>query len=353
VEMDGFNGNEGVIIIAATNRADVLDKALLRPGRFDRQVNVGLPDVKGREQILNVHIKKVPAGADVELKYIARGTPGFSGADLANLVNEAALFAARANKQEVTMADLEKAKDKILMGAERHTMVMTEDDKRLTAYHEAGHCIVGRLVPEHDPVYKVSIMPRGRALGITMFLPERDQYSASKRKLESQIASLFGGRIAEQMIYGGDRVTTGASNDIERATELARNMVTRWGFSDKLGPQVYGEESGQPFMGYASPGAKVSNEVAHQIDEEIRSVIDRNYQRAEQILQEHLEILHKMAEALMKWETIDKYQIDDLMAGKDPRPPLDEIDGGAKSPGTPLDKPDDKTVTTQKPVRQV
>jgi cell division protease FtsH len=353
VEMDGFNGNEGVIIIAATNRADVLDKALLRPGRFDRQVNVGLPDVKGREQILNVHIKKVPAGADVELKYIARGTPGFSGADLANLVNEAALFAARANKQEVTMADLEKAKDKILMGAERHTMVMTEDDKRLTAYHEAGHCIVGRLVPEHDPVYKVSIMPRGRALGITMFLPERDQYSASKRKLESQIASLFGGRIAEQMIYGGDRVTTGASNDIERATELARNMVTRWGFSDKLGPQVYGEESGQPFMGYASPGAKVSNEVAHQIDEEIRSVIDRNYQRAEQILQEHLEILHKMAEALMKWETIDKYQIDDLMAGKDPRPPLDEIDGGAKSPGTPLDKPDDKTVTTQKPVGQL
>ncbi|WP_020563336.1 ATP-dependent zinc metalloprotease FtsH [Methylosarcina fibrata] len=353
VEMDGFNGNEGVIVIAATNRADVLDKALLRPGRFDRQVNVGLPDVKGREQILNVHIKKVPAGADVELKYIARGTPGFSGADLANLVNEAALFAARANKQEVTMADLEKAKDKILMGAERHTMVMTEDDKRLTAYHEAGHCIVGRLVPEHDPVYKVSIMPRGRALGITMFLPERDQYSASKRKLESQIASLFGGRIAEQMIYGGDRVTTGASNDIERATELARNMVTRWGFSDKLGPQVYGEESGQPFMGYASPGAKVSNEVAHQIDEEIRAVIDRNYQKAEQILTDHLGILHKMAEALMKWETIDKYQIDDLMAGKDPRPPMDEIDTGIPSPGPKLDKPDDKSVKAGEPVQQV
>ncbi|WP_374089411.1 ATP-dependent zinc metalloprotease FtsH [Methylomicrobium lacus] len=337
VEMDGFNGNEGVIVIAATNRADVLDKALLRPGRFDRQVNVGLPDVKGREQILNVHIKKVPAAADVELKYIARGTPGFSGADLANLINEAALFAARANKQEVTMADLEKAKDKILMGAERHTMVMTEEDKRLTAYHEAGHCIVGQLSPDHDTVYKVSIMPRGRALGVTMFLPERDQYSASKRKLESQIASLFGGRIAELMIYGGDRVTTGASNDIERATELARNMVKRWGFSDKLGPQVYGEESGQPFMGYASPGSSFSNEVAHLIDEEIRVLIDRNYQRAEKLLQDNIEILHKMADALMKWETIDKNQIDDLMAGRDPRPPMDDSDTTGRSN---LQKPD-------------
>jgi len=331
VEMDGFTGNEGVIVIAATNRADILDKALLRPGRFDRQVNVGLPDVKGREQILNVHIKKVPAAADVELKYIARGTPGFSGADLANVINEAALFAARANKHEVTMSDLEKAKDKILMGAERHTMVMTEDDKLLTAYHEAGHCIVGQASPDHDPVYKVSIMPRGRALGITMFLPERDQYSASKRKLESQIASLFGGRIAELMIYGGDRVTTGASNDIERATELARNMVTRWGFSDKLGPLVYGEEGGQPFMGYpGSQGSKVSDNVAHQIDEEIRSIIDRNYQRAEIILQENIDILHKMAEALMKWETIDKTQIDDLMAGKDPQPPKDDDELPAK-----------------------
>jgi len=327
VEMDGFTGNEGVIVIAATNRADVLDKALLRPGRFDRQVNVGLPDVRGREQILNVHIKKVPAAADVELKYIARGTPGFSGAELANVVNEAALFAARANKQEVSMSDLEKAKDKILMGAEKHTMVMTEDDKLLTAYHEAGHCIVGQSSPDHDPVYKVSIMPRGRALGITMFLPERDQYSASKRKLESQIASLFGGRIAELMIYGGDRVTTGASNDIERATELARNMVTRWGFSDKLGPLVYGEENGQPFMGYpGSQGSKVSSAVAHDIDEEIRAVIDRNYQRAETILQDNISILHKMADALMKWETIDKDQIDDLMAGKDPRPPQDSND---------------------------
>ncbi|MGZ8137554.1 MAG: ATP-dependent zinc metalloprotease FtsH [Methylococcaceae bacterium] len=325
VEMDGFNGNEGVIVIAATNRADVLDKALLRPGRFDRQVNVGLPDVRGREQILNVHIKKVPAAADVELKYIARGTPGFSGAELANVVNEAALFAARANKKEVSMGDLEKAKDKILMGAEKHTMVMSEDDKLLTAYHEAGHCIVGQLSPDHDPVYKVSIMPRGRALGITMFLPERDQYSASKRKLESQIASLFGGRIAELMIYGGDRVTTGASNDIERATELARNMVTRWGFSDKLGPLVYGEESGQPFMGYpGSQGSKVSSNVAHQIDDEIRSVIDRNYQKAETLLQENISILHKMADALMKWETIDKDQIDDMMAGRDPKPPKDD-----------------------------
>jgi len=327
VEMDGFNGNEGVIVIAATNRADVLDKALLRPGRFDRQVNIGLPDVRGREQILNVHIKKVPAAADVELKYIARGTPGFSGAELANVINEAALFAARGNKKEVTMSDLEKAKDKILMGAEKRTMVMSEDDKLLTAYHEAGHCIVGQMSPDHDPVYKVSIMPRGRALGITMFLPEQDQYSASKRKLESQIASLFGGRIAELMIYGGDRVTTGASNDIERATELARNMVTRWGFSDKLGPLVYGEENGQPFMGYpGSQGSKVSSNVAHQIDEEIRAVIDRNYQRAETILQENISILHKMADALMKWETIDKDQIDALMAGKDPKPPRDDND---------------------------
>ena len=326
VEMDGFTGNEGVIVIAATNRADVLDKALLRPGRFDRQVNVGLPDVRGREQILNVHIKKVPASDDVKLKDIARGTPGFSGAELANVVNEAALFAARSNKVQVNMSDLEKAKDKILMGAEKHTMVMTEDDKLLTAYHEAGHCIVGQSSPDHDPVYKVSIMPRGRALGITMFLPERDQYSASKRKLESQIASLFGGRIAELMIYGGDRVTTGASNDIERATELARNMVTRWGFSDKLGPLVDGEEGGQPFMGHpGSQGSKVSSAVAHHIDEEIRTVIDTNYQRAETILQENISILHKMADALMKWETIDKDQIDDLMAGKDARPPKEDI----------------------------
>ena len=325
VEMDGFTGNEGVIIIAATNRADVLDKALLRPGRFDRQVNVGLPDVRGREQILNVHIKKVPAAADVSLHDIARGTPGFSGADLANVINEAALLAARGNKNQVSMNDLEKAKDKILMGAERHTMVMTDEDKLLTAYHEAGHCIVGQLSPDHDAVYKVSIMPRGRALGITMFLPERDQYSASKRKLESQISSLFGGRIAELMIYGGDRVTTGASNDIERATELARNMVTRWGFSDKLGPLVYGEEGGQAFMGYpGSKGSAVSTNVAHLIDDEIREVIDRNYQRAEMLLQDNIKVLHKMADALMKWETIDRLQIEDLMAGREPRTPVDD-----------------------------
>jgi cell division protease FtsH len=359
VEMDGFTGNEGVIVIAATNRADVLDKALLRPGRFDRQVNVGLPDVRGREQILNVHIKKVPAAADIVLRDIARGTPGFSGADLANVVNEAALFAARSNKVQVSMSDLEKAKDKILMGAERHTMVMTEDDKLLTAYHEAGHCIVGQSSPDHDPVYKVSIMPRGRALGITMFLPERDQYSASKRKLESQIASLFGGRIAELMIYGGDRVTTGASNDIERATELARNMVTRWGFSDKLGPLVYGEESGQPFMGYpGSQGSKVSSTVAHHIDEEIRAVIDRNYQRAETILQENIRILHKMADALMKWETIDKDQIDDLMAGKDPRPPQDDNDSASKTTYTKqekvdISKPTKININKNKPAGQV
>ncbi len=359
VEMDGFTGNEGVIVIAATNRADVLDKALLRPGRFDRQVNVGLPDVRGREQILNVHIKKVPAADDVILRDIARGTPGFSGADLANIVNEAALFAARSNKVQVSMSDLEKAKDKILMGAERHTMVMTEDDKLLTAYHEAGHCIVGQSSPDHDPVYKVSIMPRGRALGITMFLPERDQYSASKRKLESQIASLFGGRIAELMIYGGDRVTTGASNDIERATELARNMVTRWGFSDKLGPLVYGEESGQPFMGYpGSQGSKVSSTVAHHIDEEIRAVIDCNYKRAETILQENISILHKMADALMKWETINKDQIDDLMAGKDPRPPQDDNDSANKTTYTKqekvdISKPTKININKNKPAGQV
>ena len=358
VEMDGFNGNEGVIVIAATNRADVLDKALLRPGRFDRQVNVGLPDVRGREQILQVHIKKVPAAVDVVLYDLARGTPGFSGADLANIVNEAALLAARSDKKEVSMSDLEKAKDKILMGAEKRTMVMTEEDKLLTAYHEAGHCIVGQLSPEHDSVYKVSIMPRGRALGITMFLPEQDQYSASKRKLESQIASLFGGRIAELMIYGGDRVTTGASNDIERATELARKMVTRWGFSDKLGPLVYGEEGGQPFMGYpGSQGSKVSGVVAEQIDEEIRAVIDCNYQRAQTILQDNIEILHKMADALMKWETIDKDQIDDLMSGNDARPPKEDEEPTktvyTQQEKVDVVKPDNTHINKNKPAGQV
>ena len=315
VEMDGFEGHEGIIVIAATNRADVLDKALLRPGRFDRQVVVGLPDVKGREQILNVHLRKVPAADDVKIKYIAQGTPGFSGADLANLINEAALFAARLNKRLVSMVDLEKAKDKLIMGAERRSMVMDEKEKRMTAYHEAGHAIVGRLVPDHDPVYKVSIMPRGRALGVTMFLPERDQYSASKRKLDSMISSLYGGRIAEELIFGWEEVSTGASNDIERATELARNMVTKWGLSQRLGPLAYSEEEGEVFLGRSVTQHKsVAEETSHTIDEEIRSIIDRNYERAETILKENIDILHTMSDALMKYETIDKYQIDDLMA---------------------------------------
>ncbi len=324
VEMDGFEGNEGIIIIAATNRPDVLDPALLRPGRFDRQVTVGLPDIRGREQILKVHLRKVPTADDVDPKVIARGTPGFSGADLANLVNEASLFAARANKKLVDMSDLEKAKDKILMGVERRSMVMSEEEKRMTAYHEAGHAIVGLCVPEHDPVYKVSIMPRGRALGITMFLPERDQYSASKRKLESQISSLFGGRIAEALIFGPDAITTGASNDIERATDIARNMVTKWGLSEKLGPLAYAEDEGEVFLGRMVTQHKhMSEETARKIDEEIRAIIDRNYQRAEQILKENMDKLHMMAEALIKYETIDRAQIDAIMRGETPPPPKD------------------------------
>lgn len=336
VEMDGFEGNEGVIVIAATNRPDVLDKALLRPGRFDRQVTVGLPDVKGREQILNVHMKKVPAADDVVIKYIAQGTPGFSGADLANLVNEAALCAARANKRLISMIDLEKAKDKIIMGAERRSMVMSDKEKKMTAYHEAGHAIVGRLVPDHDPVYKVSIMPRGRALGVTMFLPEADQYSISKRKLDSMISSLYGGRIAEEMIFGWEEVSTGASNDIERATELARNMVTKWGLSQRLGPLAYSEEEGEVFLGRSVTQHKsVAEETSHTIDEEIRSIIDRNYERAEKILKENEDILHAMADALVKYETIDKAQLDDLLSRKPVRPPQGWEDpsppqGGAK-----------------------
>jgi cell division protease FtsH len=337
VEMDGFEGTEGIIVIAATNRPDVLDPALLRPGRFDRQVVVGLPDVRGREQILKVHMKRVPLANDVEVSYLARGTPGFSGADLANLVNEAALFAARKNKRQVEMEDFEKAKDKILMGAERRSMVMSEEEKRLTAYHEAGHAIVGRLVPEHDPVYKVSIMPRGRALGITMFLPERDQYSASLEKLESQISSLFGGRIAEEIIFGRRKVTTGAQNDIERATSLARNMVTRWGLSERLGPLAYSEEEGEVFLGRSVTKHKsVSEETSHLIDEEIRSFIDRNYERSERILRDNMDKLHVMADALMKYETIDHLQIDDIMAGRTPRAPQhwDETppNGGGATP---------------------
>jgi cell division protease FtsH len=329
VEMDGFEGNEGVIVIAATNRPDVLDPALLRPGRFDRQVVVPLPDVRGREQILKVHMRKVPLGKDVKPAIIARGTPGFSGADLANLVNEAALFAARANQKYVEMAHFEKAKDKIMMGAERKSMVMSDDEKKLTAYHEAGHAIVGRLVPDHDPVYKVSIIPRGRALGVTMFLPEDDRYSFSKRRLESQISSLFGGRIAEEQIFGHDYVTTGASNDIERATDIARNMVTRWGLSQRMGPLAYSEDEGEVFLGRTVTQHKnVSDDTAHAIDEEIRDVIDRNYQRAETLLQENADILEAMAQALIKYETIDEHQIDALMKREPVPPPSDWDDGG-------------------------
>ncbi len=322
VEMDGFEGNEGVIVIAATNRPDVLDPALLRPGRFDRQVVVPLPDLRGREQILRVHMRKVPLGSKVEAAIIARGTPGFSGADLANLVNEAALFAARGNKRLVDMEDFEKAKDKIMMGAERKSMVMSEDEKKLTAYHEAGHAIVGRLVPSHDPVYKVSIIPRGRALGVTMFLPEEDRYSYSKERLESQISSLFGGRIAEELVFGSNAVTTGASNDIQRTTELARNMVTKWGLSEKLGPLTYSEDEGEVFLGHSVAQRKnVSDETAHIIDEEVRAIVDRNYQRSRRILEENTGILHAMADALMRFETIDSHQIDDIMNGRPPRTP--------------------------------
>jgi cell division protease FtsH len=339
VEMDGFEGNEGVIVIAATNRPDVLDPALLRPGRFDRQVVVPLPDIRGREQILKVHMRKVPVADDVRASVIARGTPGFSGADLANLVNEAALFAARSNRRLVFMEEFEKAKDKIMMGVERKTMVMSDEEKRLTAFHEAGHAIVGLLVPSHDPVYKVSIIPRGRALGVTMFLPEEDRYSLSKERLESQISSLFGGRIAEQVVFGADKVTTGASNDIHRATEIARNMVTRWGLSDKLGPLTYSEEEGEIFLGHSVTQRKmVSDETAHIIDEEIRSIIDRNYRRSERLLQENMDRLHKMAGALIRFETIDSDQIQDIMSGREPRPPTGWSDDGPAS-GEPVSTP--------------
>ena len=324
VEMDGFEGNEGIIVIAATNRPDVLDPALLRPGRFDRQVVVGLPDVRGREQILKVHMRKVPLGKDVDPSLIARGTPGFSGADLANLVNEAALFAARGNKKIVAMEEFEKAKDKIMMGAERGSMVMTEEEKAMTAYHEAGHAIVGRLVPEHDPVYKVSIIPRGRALGVTMYLPEQDRVSHTKQHLESMISSLFGGRLAEQIIYGDEKVTTGASNDIERATQIARKMVTQWGLSEKMGPLLYADDEGEVFLGRSVTQHKhMSDETARAIDQEVKLFIDRNYDRAKRILEENVDILHTMKDALMKYETIDADQIDDLMNRRDVREPRD------------------------------
>jgi len=335
VEMDGFEPNDGIIVIAATNRPDVLDPALLRPGRFDRQVVVGLPDIRGREQILKVHMRKVPLGDDVKPSLIARGTPGFSGADLANLVNEASLFAARANKRLVEMGEFEMAKDKIMMGAERKSMVMSEKEKLNTAYHESGHAIVGRLVPEHDPVYKVTIIPRGRALGVTMFLPEEDRYSLSKRALTSQICSLFGGRIAEEMTLGFDGVTTGASNDIMRATQLAKNMVTKWGLSEKLGPLQYAEEEDSGYLGRSGGSglSGVSGETAKQIDEEVRRIIDECYGTARRLLDENRDKLDMMAEALMKYETIDTQQIDDIMAGRVPREPKDWQDGGKSGPG--------------------
>jgi len=336
VEMDGFEGNEGVIVIAATNRPDVLDPALLRPGRFDRQVTVGLPDIRGREQILKVHMRKVPLGEDVKASVIARGTPGMSGADLANLVNEAALFAARSARRTVSMDEFEKAKDKILMGAERRSMVMGEEEKAMTAYHEAGHAIVGRLVPDHDPVYKVSIIPRGRALGVTMYLPEQDRFSHSKQHLESNISSLYGGRIAEDMIYGFEKVSTGASNDIERATQLARKMVTQWGFSQKLGPMLFAEEEGEVFLGRSSSKSlNMSDETAQAIDLEIKAFVDRNYKRAEKILDENRDILESMKEALMHYETIDARQIDDLMERREVRPPMAEWDNHSDSKKPP------------------
>jgi len=337
VEMDGFEANDGIIVIAATNRPDVLDPALLRPGRFDRQVVVGLPDIRGREQILNVHVRKVPVSDDVDTSVIARGTPGFSGADLANLCNEAALFAARANKRLVTMEEFELAKDKIMMGAERKSMVMSEKEKLNTAYHEAGHAIVGRLVPEHDPVYKVSIIPRGRALGVTMFLPEEDRYSQSKRAIESSICSLFGGRIAEELTLGFEGVTTGASNDIQRATSIARSMVTKWGLSEKMGPLMYDEDDGEVFLGRSasSPSKAMSGETAKSIDAEVRRIADECYDRAKTILVENRDKLDLMADALMKYETIDSNQIDDIMDGKEPREPDGWGDGSSGSGSAP------------------
>jgi len=332
VEMDGFEDNVGVIVIAATNRPDVLDSALLRPGRFDRQVVVPLPDVRGREQILKVHMRKVPLDKDVKPSIIARGTPGFSGADLANLINEAALIAARANKKYVGMDEFDRAKDKIMMGTERKSMVMSEDERKLTAYHEAGHAIVGLSVKDHDPVYKVTIIPRGRALGLTMFLPEQDRYSFSKKRLISQITSLFGGRAAEELIFGKDSVTTGASNDIERATEIARNMVTKWGLSEKLGPLTYSEDEGEVFLGRSVTQHKqVSDITVKAIDDEVRQIIDRSYDDAREIIKININRLHKMAEALIKYETLDENQIDDVMNDKEPRPPEDWDQGDDSS----------------------
>ncbi|MCP5322033.1 MAG: ATP-dependent metallopeptidase FtsH/Yme1/Tma family protein [Pseudomonadales bacterium] len=337
VEMDGFEPNDGIIVIAATNRPDVLDPALLRPGRFDRQVVVGLPDIRGREQILKVHMRRVPLGDDVDPAIIARGTPGFSGADLANLVNEAALFAARADHRMVSMHEFDLAKDKIMMGAERKSMVMSEKERRNTAYHEAGHTIVGRLVPEHDPVYKVSIIPRGRALGVTMFLPEEDRYSHSRRALTSMICSLFGGRIAEELILGADGITTGASNDIQRATEIARNMVTKWGLSERMGPLLYDESQEEVFLGRAAAmGSKhTSDDTAKKIDEEVRRIVDEAYATARKLLVDNIDKLHAMAEALVQYETLDTEQIDAIMAGRNAQPPVHWSDRGGGRPAAP------------------
>ncbi|MBO9828036.1 ATP-dependent zinc metalloprotease FtsH [Xanthomonas sp. A2111] len=323
VEMDGFEGGEGVIVIAATNRPDVLDPALLRPGRFDRQVVVGLPDVRGREQILKVHMRKLPLADDIEPMVIARGTPGFSGADLANLCNEAALFAARESVKEVRMDHFDRARDKILMGAERRSMAMSEEEKTNTAYHEAGHAIIGRLVPDHDPVYKVTIIPRGRALGVTQFLPEGDRYSSTRESLHSRLATLYGGRVAEELIFGSDKVTTGASNDIERATKMARNMVTKWGLSNELGPIAYGEEEDEVFLGRSVTQHKsVSDETARKIDDEVREILDNAYNRAKKILTDNIDKLHTMSHLLLQYETIDAPQIDAIMEGRDPPPPM-------------------------------
>ncbi len=348
VEMDGFEGNEGVIVIAATNRPDVLDPALTRPGRFDRQVVVGLPDVRGREQILKVHMRKVPIAPDVNAMTLARGTPGYSGADLANLVNEAALFAARTNKRVVTMLEFEKAKDKINMGPERRTMLMTDKQKESTAYHEAGHAIVGYLVPEHDPVHKVTIIPRGRALGVTFFLPEGDQVSISQKQLESKLSTLYAGRLAEDLIYGEENISTGASNDIKVATNIARNMVTQWGFSDKLGPILYTEDDGEVFLGRSMAKAKhMSDETAHLIDEEVRKIVTRNYDRARQLLIDNMDILHAMKDALVKYETIEEVQIEQLMKRQPVTPPSGWEEGNDATPNHHAESESEKAAASQ------
>lgn len=353
VEMDGFEGNEGIIVIAATNRPDVLDPALLRPGRFDRQVVVPLPDILGREQILKVHMRKVPIGDDVNPRIIARGTPGFSGADLSNLVNEAALFAARENRRVVGMDQFEKAKDKILMGAERRSMVMSEDERKNTAYHESGHTIVGLTVPSSDPVYKVSIIPRGRALGVTMSLPETDRFSLNLEQIESRLSQLFGGRIAEEIIFGKDKVTTGAGDDIKKATKLCRDLVTKWGLSDRLGPLVYGDEDGEVFLGHSVTKTKeISDQTAEAIDEEVRRIVDKTYKRAKEILEDKIDTLHAMANALLKYETLDAEQIKDIMEGRQPREPKDWVSSD-DSKGKPEGKPKDSSDSSRKITNEV